>query len=73
MNETPIMFSGLEAQGEMNRMEELFGGPEQIYRGEPGGRGYYGTPRVFAEHEVESPGRADPERERVLDPDITPR
>ena len=73
MNETPIMFSGLEAQGEMNRMEELFGGPERICRDEPRGRGYYGMPRVFADHEVEGPGRADLERERVLEPDITPR
>ena len=32
MNETPMMFSGLEAQGEINRMEEMFGGPERIYR-----------------------------------------
>jgi hypothetical protein len=73
VNETPIMFSGLEAQGKMNRMEELFGGPERIYRSEPRGRGYYGTLRVFAEHEVESPVCADLECERVLEPDITPR
>lgn len=73
MNETPMMFGGLEAQGEMNRMEELFGGPERIYGGVPRGRGYYGIPDVFAEYEAEKPDRGGPERERVLEPDTATR
>ena len=72
MNETPIMFSGLEAQGEINRMEEVFGGPERIYRAVPRGRGYYEM-KTLAEDEAEKPGRAGLKRERVLelDPTIT--
>jgi hypothetical protein len=67
------MFSGLEVQGEINRMEEVFGGPERIYRGVPRGRGYYGIPDIFAEYEAERPGCAEPKRERVLEPDTTTR
>jgi hypothetical protein len=73
MNETPMMFSGLKAQGEINRMEEVFGGPEQIYRGVPRARGYHEMPKIYAEHEAENPGRARPERERVLELDYTTR
>jgi len=72
MNETPMMFSGLEAQGEINRMEEVFGGPEQIYRGVSRGRKYYEM-KTLAEDEAEKPGRAGLKRERVpkLNPTIT--
>lgn len=73
MNETPIMFSGLEAQGEVNRMEELFGGPERIYGSVPRGRGYYGIPDTFAEYEAEKPVRGVPDCERVLEPDTATR
>jgi len=71
MNETPMMFSGLEAQGEMNRMEEC--GRERIYGGVPRGRGYYGIPDIFTEYEAEKPVRGRPERERVLKPDTATR
>jgi len=72
MNETPMMFSGLEAQGEINRMEEVFGGPERIFRGVSRGRGYYEM-KTLAEDEAEKPGRAGLKRERVpkLDPTTT--
>ena len=71
MNETPIMFSGLKMQGEINRMEEVFGGSERIYRGVPSERRYYEVPDIFAEYEAERPGRAGPKREQVLEPDTT--
>jgi len=71
MNETPMLFSGLEAQGEINRMEELFGGPERIYQRVPRGRGYCGIQDVFAEYEAERLGRAEPEYERVLEAGLT--
>ena len=58
INETPMIFSGLEAQGEINWLEELFGSPERIYRGIPRGRGYYGIPDIFAKWEQRSPSVA---------------
>lgn len=54
MNETPMMFSGLEAQGEMNRMEELLGGPERIYH-RSGSTGAYREDAGTTEYRVSSP------------------
>lgn len=71
MNETPMMFSGLEPQGEINRMEEMFGGPERICRGVPRGRVYPEMAKIYAEYEAEKPDRVRPGRERMLELDFT--
>jgi len=63
------LFSGLEAQGELNRMEEFFG-PEQAFRRGAGKR--YEAPGTFGEREEEGPGRVGLKLERVLEPIMAP-